>query len=80
MERSWKKSLIQFHVVSKRVSVRQRRTIFNAIRSFKGGVLTADLFFPHFGMTLGEYCTWHILNEFSRKKRCTTATRHGKNC
>ena len=59
----WRKTIVQFATV-KTMKVKQKRLIFNAMRSTNTNI---DTFFPAFGLTAGEFCLFQILNE-TRKK------------
>ena len=47
------------------LTIREKRAIFQMARS--ASPLTADLFFPAFGITFSEFAVWYTLGE-QRKK------------
>ena len=63
---TWKKNMVIYFSVSK-LRVREKRLIFHVIRSADD--ITHDSFFPAFGLTAGEFCTWHILADGCRRKK-----------
>ena len=75
--RSWKKSIVQSYVVRHRIQIREKRNIFNAMRTFQD--VHKDCFFPTLGMSVGEYCIWYILNETTRKKKRAATSRANSN-
>ena len=61
---TWERYTVLAHVVGT-LSVRERRNLFQLIRSHADP--QPDLFFPNYGFSLGEFATWHILNDRRRK-------------
>lgn len=51
--------------VLKVMRIKHKRRIFHLMRECEG--LTINTFFPHFGITAGEFSTWHLLTENLRK-------------
>lgn len=62
---TWERYTVLAHIISE-LSVRDRRTIFQLVRREESP--TADLFFPHYGFTLGEFAVWNVLGEGRKKK------------
>ena len=55
---TWERYTVVAHFVSK-MCVRDRRKLFQLTRAFP--TPTPDLFFPYFGLTLGEFAVWYAL-------------------
>lgn len=70
---TWKKYLILSRFIE-HLRVRDKRQIFHIMRRY-GDRLTHDSFFPHFGITAGEFATWQVLSD-SRKNRSKKNSSH----
>lgn len=57
---TWERYTVLSHVIT-RLSVRDRRAIFQLARAWPGA--SPDLFFPGYGITLSEFAVWYTLGE-----------------
>ena len=62
---TWERYTILSHVVAN-YSIRDRRIIFQLSRNGKSAI-DGNMFFPHYGITLSEFCVWSILYDKRRK-------------
>ena len=61
---SWARHVIMLHYISG-LQISQKRHIFSIIRHIgKGG---EDIYLPQFGLTLGEFATYNLLNETMKR-------------
>lgn len=65
--KSTKNKQLKLFEFIKKMQIKDKRCLFTVLR--KQTDINADLFFPNYGMTLGEFCTFQILTEASRKDR-----------
>ena len=62
---TWERYTVLAHVIAA-LTVRERRAIFQHVRRVE--TPTADLFFPEYGFTLGEFAVWSVLGDGRKKK------------
>jgi len=65
---TWKKYVVLGNVVDK-MRVRDKRHLFHLMRTQP--VVNHDTLFPHYGITAGEFSTWQVLSDNTRKKTDT---------
>ena len=65
----WQRYMVLGHSISM-LSVKQRRHIFHTVRNSPHPT-SADLFFPEYGFTLGEFATFQVLLADTRRKRAS---------
>jgi hypothetical protein len=65
---TWKKYIVLSRFVDT-LRVKDKRQIFHMMRNHGPDELHHDTFFPHFGITAGEFSVWQVLSENSRKTR-----------
>jgi hypothetical protein len=64
-EATYHKNLVLFDVI-KEFSPKDKRRLFTNMRNQK---MDVDSFFPHYGFTCGEFSTFAILSDNSRKRK-----------
>lgn len=64
-ECTWKKYVVLANVVDK-MRVRDKRHLFHLMRTLPG--VTHDTLFTKYGMTAGEFATWQVLSDNTRKR------------
>ena len=64
-ECTWKKYVVISNVVD-RMRVRDKRHLFNLMRTLPE--ITHDTLFPQYGITAGEFSTWQVLSDNTRKR------------
>lgn len=73
MERSlityptWERYTVMAHIIFS-LSIKDRRHIFTLVRSPPN---TADLFFPKFGFTLGDFAVWYTIGDVRGKTKAS---------
>lgn len=72
---TWKKYVVLANCIES-LRVRDKRVIFQLMRANHCRV-TQDSFLPHFGFTMGEFSTWYVLNDTSRKYESKRRPRGG---
>ena len=59
---TWSKYIVLFRYIQS-LSIRSKRAVFIAMRADTSR--SVDLFFPHIGITAGEFCVFHCLSQDS---------------
>ena len=62
---TWKKYIVIEHTVNT-MRVRDKRFLFLCMRTHDH--VNFDTFFPHYGITAGEFATWQVLGDSTRKR------------
>ena len=60
---TWERYTVLSHVIA-HLSIRERRRIFQLVRSMEGE--WGNVFFPDFGFTLSEFAVWYTLGDRRR--------------
>ena len=61
----WKKYIVLGNVVDK-MRVRDKRHLFHLMRTLPN--VNHDTLFPQYGITAGEFATWQVLSDNTRKR------------
>lgn len=61
---TWRKYIVIARHVDK-LRVRDKRNIFHLMRECEH--ITADTFFPEYGITAGDFATWYVLKDSRRR-------------
>ena len=67
---TWKKYMVLSTYID-RLRVREKRQLFHIMRK-SPIALDHNLFFPHFGITAGEFATWQVLGDTRKTRRVAT--------
>ena len=71
---SWERYTVLSRVIQA-LSIKDRRCIFNAMRS--APEYDVNVFFPDYGFTLGEFAVWYILFDSKSRRNKLLSDPHG---